>query len=97
MVAASTIQPAHCKCGTNSRISTRKARRVTRSVGRRRMSKASRNRGECEGPWKWAAPARQRQTRFKNAAIGCTIRMAESDLRVLEGRSNSLPSFAGEA
>jgi hypothetical protein len=78
-------------CGTKSKTSTRNASRVTRRVGRRRIRRASRKRGECDGPWKCAAPARQRQTRVRNAAIGWTIRMDESDFRVLEGRLKSPP------
>jgi hypothetical protein len=70
MVAARTIQPPHPRCGTKSKISTRNARRVTSSVGSNKMRSANRNRGECEGAWKWAAIARQRQMRVRNAATG---------------------------
>lgn len=91
IVDARTIQPPHRKCGTNSKTSTRNASRVTRRVGRSRIKRASKKRGECDGPWKCAAPARQRQTRVRKAATGWTIRMDESDFRVLEGRLKSPP------
>jgi hypothetical protein len=91
MVEASTIHPPHFRCGTKSRISTRNARRVTSSVGRRRMRSARRKRGECDGAWKWAAAARQRQTRVRKAATGWTMRIDDSDLRALEGRLKSSP------
>lgn len=42
MVAASTIQVPHCICGTNSKMSTKKARRVTRRVGMVKISRARR-------------------------------------------------------
>lgn len=92
MVAARTIQPPHCRCGTKSKMSTRNASRVTSRVGRSKISRARRKRGECEGPWKCAEAARQRQTRVRKAATGCTIRIDESDLRALEGRLKSLLS-----
>lgn len=41
MVAASTIQPPHWVCGTNSKMSTRKARSVTKRVGMVKMRSAS--------------------------------------------------------
>lgn len=90
MVAASTIHPPHCRCGTKSKMSTKNASKDTSSVGRSRISKARRKRGECDGLWKWAAAARQRQTRVRKAATGCTIRIDESDLRALDGRLKSL-------
>ncbi|KAI6951535.1 hypothetical protein KC348_g44 [Hortaea werneckii] len=46
MVAASTIHPPQFICGTNRRMSTKKARRVTRSVGMVRIRRARRYRGE---------------------------------------------------
>jgi hypothetical protein len=55
------------------------------------MRRASRKRGECDGPWKCAAAARQRQTRVRNAATGWTTKMEDSDFRVLEGRLKSPP------
>jgi len=42
IVAASTIQPPHAICGTNSRMSTKKAKRVTRRVGMVKISRARR-------------------------------------------------------
>lgn len=94
MVAARTIHPPHCKRGTKRRISTRKASRETRTVGRRRMSKARRYRGEWDGERKWAAAAMIKQTKVRNAATGCTIRMEERELRavVVKLRSGSLVS-----
>ena len=49
MTEPRTIQPPHCTCGTNSSISTRKASKVIRKVGRRRMNSPSRYRAEWEG------------------------------------------------
>jgi hypothetical protein len=49
IVEARTIHPPHARCGTNSRISTRNASRVTSSVGNRSMSRPRRYRAECEG------------------------------------------------
>ena len=49
MVAASTTQPPHCMWGTKRRISMRKARRVMRRVGKDRIRRSKRKRGECEG------------------------------------------------
>jgi hypothetical protein len=89
MVEASTIQPPHCKWGTNRRMSTRKANKVTRSVGRRRMSSARRYRAECDGEWRCAAPARPRHIRLNSAAMGWTTRRAEREWRVAEGRLKS--------
>jgi hypothetical protein len=42
IVAARTIHPPHARCGTNSRISTRNASNETSSVGKVKMSSASR-------------------------------------------------------
>lgn len=46
MVAANTIHPPQPTCGTNSRISTRKASSVTNSVGKVKIRSARRYRGE---------------------------------------------------
>ena len=70
MVDASTIHPPHSKCGTKRRMSTRKANRVTRSVGRRRMSRARRYRAECDGECRCAAAARARHVKLSSAAMG---------------------------
>ena len=75
IVAASTIQTPHCKCGMKSKMSTRNASSVSSRVGMVRMSSERRKRGECEGRWKCAAIARPRHTSTKNAAIGWTIKM----------------------
>lgn len=91
MVATSTIQPPHPKCGTKSKISTRNARRVTRRVGNNKIRSANKKRGEWEGAWKWAAIARQRQMRVRKAATGWMMRIADSDFRVPEGRLKSSP------
>jgi len=64
-------------CGMKRRISTRKARSVTRSVGKVKINRPRRKRGEWEGPRKWEAPARQVQMRTMKAAIGWTTRMYE--------------------
>jgi hypothetical protein len=42
MVAAKTIHPPHATCGTNSRMSTRKASSETRSVGKVKINSARR-------------------------------------------------------
>jgi hypothetical protein len=42
MVAAKTIHPPHAMCGTNSRMSTRKASSETKSVGNVRIKRARR-------------------------------------------------------
>jgi hypothetical protein len=89
MVAPKTIHPPHCMCGTNRRMSTRKASRVTSRVGKVRMRRARRYRGEWDGPWKCAATARPKQMRFSRAAMGWTMRMEERLLRVLEGSEKS--------
>jgi hypothetical protein len=52
MVAARTIHPPHAICGTNSKISTKKASRDTRRVGNVRIRRARRYRGEWAGEWK---------------------------------------------
>lgn len=46
MVAPSTIHPPHPTCGTNNKISTRKASNDTRSVGNVKINNARRYRGE---------------------------------------------------
>lgn len=95
MVAARTIQPPHCKCGTKRRTSTKKARRETRRVGSRRIRTPRRYRGEWEGEWKWAATERPKQTKVRKAAMGWTMRREVKERRMLEGRlkSLSLPDF----
>jgi hypothetical protein len=89
IVAASTIQPPHSTCGTNRRISTRKARRVTSSVGMVRIRRARRKRGEWPGAWKWAAMAREKHIKTRRAAMGCTIRIEDRLVRVVEGSEKS--------
>jgi hypothetical protein len=82
MVAAKTIQPPHDMCGTKSRMSTRNASNVTRSVGMVRIRRASKYRGDEEGAWKCAATPRPKHTSVNNAATGWTINMELSVLRV---------------
>ena len=84
MVAASTIQPPHCRYGMNSKISTRKASRVTSNVGKLKIRRKSRKPGECAGPRKWEATARIVHIKVKNAAIGCTMRMLVRECLVLD-------------
>lgn len=79
IVAARTIHPPHCIWGTNSRMSTRKARRATSRVGKVNIKRASRYLGEWAGEWKWAATARPKQIRVSRAAMGCTIRIEDSE------------------
>ena len=93
IVAASTIHPPHAICGINSRISTRKASRVMRRVGKVKIKSASRNRGECDGPRKCNAAPRSVQTSVMKAATGCTTRMDERACRLSEG---SVKSFVVE-
>jgi hypothetical protein len=90
IVEAKTIHPPQARCGTKSRMSTRKASSVTRRVGKRSIRRPSRYRAECDGEWKCAAAASPRQTRFINAAMGCTMRMEERVCRELKGRLKSL-------
>jgi hypothetical protein len=89
IVAASMIQPPHSTCGTKSRMSTRKAKRVMSKVGMVRIRRARRKRGECPGAWKCAAIARQKQIKTSNAAIGCTIKIEDRLVRVVEGNEKS--------
>jgi len=93
IVAASTIHPPHAICGINSRMSTRKASSVMRSVGNVKIKSASRNRGECDGPRKCSAAPRSVQTSVIKAATGCTTRIEESACRLSEG---SVKSFVVE-
>jgi len=93
IVAASTIHPPHAMCGINSRISTRNASRVMRSVGKVKIKSARRNRGECDGPRKCNAAPRSVQTSVIKAATGCTTRIEESAWRLSEG---SVKSFVVE-
>lgn len=58
-------------------------------VGMVRMRRAKRKRGECPGAWKCAATAREKQIKTSNAAIGCTIRMEDRLVRVVEGNEKS--------
>lgn len=58
-------------------------------VGMVRMRRARRKRGECPGAWKCAATAREKQINTSNAAIGCTIRMEDRLVRVVEGNEKS--------
>jgi hypothetical protein len=89
IVAASMIQPPHSTCGTKRRISTRKARRVISSVGMVRIRRARRKRGEWPGAWKWAAMAREKHIKTRSAAMGCTIRIEDRLVRVVEGSEKS--------
>jgi hypothetical protein len=70
-------------------MSTRKARRVMSKVGMVRIRRARRKRGECPGAWKCAATAREKQIKTSNAAIGCTIRIEDRLVRVVEGNEKS--------
>ena len=58
-------------------------------VGMVRMRRAKRKRGECPGAWKCAATAREKQIKTSNAATGCTIRMEDRLVRVVEGNEKS--------
>ena len=91
IVDASTIHPPHARCGINSRMSTKKARSVIKRVGRSRMIKARRYRGECEGEWKCAETANMKQTRVRTAATGCTMRIEDKECRVLVGSVKLMP------
>jgi hypothetical protein len=82
MVAPSTIQPPHCRCGTKSSISTRKARSVTRRVGTVKMRRARRYRGDDDGAWKCAATPKPKHISVRNAATGCTMRIELRLVRV---------------
>jgi hypothetical protein len=94
MVAASTIHPPQATWGTKSRISTRKARSDTRSVGKVKISSASKYRGEWAGEWKWAATASPKQISVMKAATGCTIRMDERAWRELAGSEKSVSGWS---
>jgi hypothetical protein len=52
-----------------------------------KMNIPRRYRGECEGAWKCADPARMSITRVKRAAMGCTINIAERVVLVALGKS----------
>ena len=69
-VAARTIQLPQRICGTNKRISTRKASNVTSRVGSWSMRRTKRKGDECDGAWKWAARAMHKQMSVRKAAIG---------------------------
>jgi hypothetical protein len=70
-------------------MSTRKASRDTSRVGKVKISRARRYRGEWAGEWKWAATASEKHISVMRAATGCTIRMDESECRVADGSENS--------
>jgi len=89
MVAARTIHPPHAMCGTNSRMSTKKASSDTSSVGNVKINKARRYRGEWAGEWKCAATASEKHISVMRAATGWMIRIEESECRVAEGSENS--------
>ena len=86
---ARTIHPPHCRCGTKSKMSTKKASKVISRVGSSRMSKARRYRGECDGECRCAVAANMKQTSVKRAAIGWTISIEERECRVFDGREKS--------
>jgi hypothetical protein len=86
MVDPRTIQPPHCRCGTNNKISTRKASRVTRRVGNSKIRRPSKYLAEWDGECRCPAAASPRATRFMNAATGWTMRRDDRELRVFEGR-----------
>lgn len=90
IVAANTSQPPHCTCGTNSRISTRKARRLSKKVGSMRIIRISKYRGEWAGECKCAATAIIKRMSVARAAIGWTMSREESERRVLAGRVKSI-------
>jgi hypothetical protein len=87
IVAARTRYEPHAICGTKSRTSIRKAKRDTIKVRMLSMNIASRYRGEWEGEWKWADAPRMSMMSVKNAAIGWTMRIAESVVLVPDGSS----------
>ena len=89
IVDAKTIHPPHATCGTNSRISTRNASRVIKSVGTDKMVRARRKRGECEGECRWDTAAIMKQINVRRAAIGWTTRIEERSVRALEGSVKS--------
>lgn len=70
-------------------MSTRKASRETRSVGKVKIKSASRYRGEWAGEWKWAATASPKQMSVIRAATGCTMRMEDSAWREEAGSEKS--------
>lgn len=87
IVAAKTIYDPQAMCGTNSNTSMRKESSDKIKVRMLKMKIPRRYRGECEGAWKCADAARMSMTKVKRAAMGCTIRMAESVVLVALGRS----------
>jgi hypothetical protein len=70
IVAAKTIYDPNAMWGINKRTSTRKASRARINVRMLRMKSPSRYRGEWEGEWKCAVPARMSMMRVKKAATG---------------------------
>ena len=89
MVAASTIHPPQATCGTNSRMSTRKASSVTSRVGNVKIRSARRYRGEWAGEWKWAATESPKHMSVMRAATGCTMRIEDRACREAEGSEKS--------
>jgi hypothetical protein len=87
IVAARTIQEPHAICGAKSRTSIKNASREAINVKILSMNIPRRYRGEWDGEWKWADAPRMSITRVKNAAIGWTMRIAESVALVLVGSS----------
>lgn len=96
MVAASTIHPPHATCGTNSRISTKKASSETSSVGNVSINRARRYRGEWAGEWKCAATESPKHISVRNAATGWTMSIEESECRVADGREKSESAPSGK-
>jgi hypothetical protein len=74
-------------CGTKSRTSIRNARRETINVKILSMNIPRRYRGEWDGEWKWADTPRMSIMSVKNAAMGWTMRIADSVVLVPVGRS----------
>jgi hypothetical protein len=95
MVAAKTTHPPQATCGTNSKISTRKASSVTSSVGKVNISSPKRYFDEWAGEWKCAATERPKQTSVMRAATGCTIRMDDKAWRELAGSEKSASEPSG--
>lgn len=87
IVAARTRYEPHAMCGTKSRTSIRNARRETINVKILSMNIPRRYRGEWDGEWKWADTPRMSIMSAKNAAMGWTMRIADSVVLVPVGRS----------
>jgi len=86
-VAARTRYDPHAMCGTKRRTSIRKESSARIKVSMLRIKTPRRYRGEWEGAWRWAVPARTSMMSVKRHATGWTMRMAESVVRVPTGRS----------